>query len=159
MVKLVFIGFFAFVAMGFMACNTMTDTSKQDSKVDALIDKDWRLTSWQYDPGLNISGVIVIDNYTLLAPCVTDGYTRFLSDGTFYDDEGPTKCDETNNQFNSGKWSLNKNQTVLTKTYDDGSSQEFAVEMLNDNHLVISMLDSNLRYEEVYKVTLGYSAE
>ncbi len=147
------------VAISFFACNTMTDSITQDSKVSALVEKDWRLVSWQFEPGLNISGVIVTDNFALLAPCVTDGISRYESDGVFIEDEGMEKCDEANNQINSGKWSLNKSQTLLTKTFDGGSPQDYTIETLNDTSLVISMLDSTLRYQEVHKVILGYSSK
>lgn len=147
------------VAISFFACNTMTDSSTHDAKVSALVEKDWRLVSWQYDPGLNISGVIVTDNFALLAPCVTDGISRYESDGVFIEDEGNEKCDDGNNQINSGKWSLNESQTLLTKTFDGGSPLVYTVETLNDTSLVISMLDSTLRYQEVHKVILGFSAK
>lgn len=146
-----------FTAFALLACNTTTDSISEGSKAKALVNKDWGLVSWRYEPGLNISGENITDNFALLSPCVTDGKIRYSEDSTFVDDEGPTKCEEENNQINTGKWALNKGLTVLTKTYAGGSPETFAIEILNDTSLVISKLDSTLGDETKHKVIFGYS--
>ncbi len=146
-------------AFALSACNSTTDSADSEpTKAKALVGKDWHLVAYRYEPGLNISGETITDNFVLLSPCVTDGKARYSADNTFLDDEGPSKCEADNHQTNSGKWSFNQNQTALIKTYSGGSSEAFTIETLNDTSLVISKLDSTLGDEETHKVTFGYSS-
>lgn len=76
----------------------VTNTSK-------LCNKDWKIEA------VRVGGFDVTTQF--LQPCQLDNLTRFLTDGTVNNDEGPTKCDPADPQTSSGTWAFADNETKL----------------------------------------------
>ena len=125
---------------------------------DLLVDKNWKWISATINPGINVSGVVVTDWYAQMGQCAKDGTTRFSANGTYTDDEGPTKCDPADPQTVSGTWVLNPGETILTMTVTGGAPQSSDIESLTATSAVLSITTSNWSDGLSRKMTIGLTA-
>lgn len=112
--------------------SNLTNTSK-------LCNKNWKLIS------IKQSGVELI---SLLDTCERDNLTRFNTDSTYTDDEGPSKCDPADPQTLSGTWTWADNETKLVLDSTDTST----VLSLTPSRLKLSLADTTIG---IFELTFG----
>lgn len=110
-----------------------TSCKKDEEKTtkDYLVAHSWKLIS------VKVGGIS-----TTLDECDKDDIATFHKDKTLHFDEGPTKCDPTDPQETTGKWSISASTTpeTLTLTYDDGSpKEEYKITEIGDLKMVLTI--------------------
>lgn len=117
------------LALVFVGTSCKKDEEKTSK--DYLVAHSWKLIS------VKISGVS-----TTLDECDKDDIATFHKDKTLHFDEGATKCDPTDPQETTGKWSISASTTpeTLTLTYDDGSQkEEYKITEIGDLKMVLTI--------------------
>jgi hypothetical protein len=105
--------------------------------VDAILNKNWQTTVFTVDPGINLGGTVITDLYAQWEDCDKDDLFRFSSDGNIIDDEGALKCDASDPQTVTRKWSANSTGTIITLTGDDGA-ENWTIETVTATTLKVS---------------------
>ena len=100
-----------------------------------LTNRDWVLTAQRISPGIFIGGTTTTDLYAQLSACSKDDFIRFEAPNVLKIDEGPTKCSSSDPQTQTGTWTFNSSQSVITVVLQ-GQSQDLAVVSLTDISLV-----------------------
>lgn len=148
------------VTMVFSACNESTSPSGGGgTKTEMLVGKNWKPVSIVMEPGININGVVVTDWYAQMDACEKDGTTKYLSNGSYTDDEGPSKCDPADPQTVTGVWVWNPTETVLTQTEAGGSPISINVVSVSAATLVQSISSNELGDGLNHKMTATFSAQ
>jgi hypothetical protein len=142
-----------------LACNsTESDDSTGGGKSGLLVGKNWKMVSFVLDPGINVNGVIVTDIFAQYDPCMKDGTTKFLANGTYADDEGALKCDPDDPQTLTGTWVFNPAETVLTMTETGDSPISYDIVTLTATSLVVSTSSSDFGDGLNHKATISFTA-
>jgi hypothetical protein len=79
------------------------------SKTDLLTAKAWKQTK------IKVLGMEAEPD-----DCDKDNTYTFITDKTFVQDEGATKCDANDPQSSSGTWKFNTDETIVTVSATDG---------------------------------------
>lgn len=91
---------------------------KKDEKttIEILASHPWKLSAATINPGVvnPANGSVLSDMLAILGTCLSDNVYSFTSDGKFIEDEGPTKCDLTDPQTNSGNLNLSDDGKTAT---------------------------------------------
>lgn len=91
---------------------------KKDEKttIEILASHPWKLSAATINPGLvnPANGSVISDLLAILGTCLSDNTYSFTSDGKYVEDEGPTKCDPTDPQTNSGDLNLSADGKTAT---------------------------------------------
>lgn len=91
----------------------------------------WKMISYTCNPAMKINNVMITDFLANTKPCKQDDIFVFLTDSTYCELEGLTKCDVTNKDtVYIAKYTLSKDQTSLVADDFPGQVQ-------------ISVLDNN----------------
>lgn len=117
-----------------------------------LCDKDYKLTAGTVSPAYNGE-----TNYLqLMEPCELDNIFRFNQNGTLTVDEGANVC-AGSPQTSTGSWAFGQNNSTLTITDNEGSS-EFSVVTLNGTTL---KLGSQVQAQDgqTYNITLTFTKQ
>jgi hypothetical protein len=145
---------------GYRYANVVLGSSNWADPLANLFNKNWKLTGSKIKPGVKDStGALFTDVYARMSPCNRDGFTTFSANGTFIDNEGPTKCDAADPQTTKGTWTLNANRTLLTLLWEGNTTpSEFKLEALTPTLLEFS--DDKQTWEDgkVHKLTYIFSA-
>jgi hypothetical protein len=90
--------------------------------VATLTSKQWMRAALTINPGYDIldNGHVVTNLYATEQACGKDNVLTFTSDGSWTEDEGPTKCDASDPQTTYGDWSLNATSDSMTISSDEG---------------------------------------
>ncbi len=126
-----------------------------------LFNKTWKLIASGIEPAMKDSstGALFTDVYARMQGCARDGFITFNANGTFSDNEGPTKCDNTNPQSVTGTWSLNANRTLLTMQWGkDTIPIVFTVGALTPTTLKLSDDKDTWDDGKVHTLTLTFSS-
>lgn len=108
------------------------------TKTELLTNKDWKLTAATVDPGLNVGGTVITDYYAQMSACEKDNLLRFSAPNLVVVDEGATMCNTGDPQTQSGTWSFNSTETILTIAF--GSTvANCTVVKLEENTLAYSI--------------------
>ena len=108
---------FAF-ALGLAGCSKKADdptptTPPLSAKTTLLITPKWRITA--IVGALTFGGqTTTTDSYANLPTCRRDDFSKFSADLTVAQDEGATRCTQTDPQTRAGTWSFNAAETQLT---------------------------------------------
>ena len=124
------------------ASETITITQAVDPSTQLLCEKNWR-----------ISAVLVnaMDVFPSMPNCNRDDFTTFLTNGTNYTDEGPTKCNATDPQtYGYGNWQFGSAKTHIIIT-DTGSSSVIDATILQLDATTFKITYSDATY--VYIIT------
>jgi hypothetical protein len=79
------------------------------------------------------------DAYSTLQDCEKDNLTIFGKDGTYTENEGATKCNQTDPQvIQTGTWSLIENASKLKISYPDGTSDIFMLTAITSTSLKLT---------------------
>jgi hypothetical protein len=106
------------------------DDDKPVSKSDFLTSGTWALTAAITDD--DGDGTFETNEFATFDPCFTDNIWTFNSNGSAVVDEGPTKCDPSDPQVQTGTWQLTNNETNLTIAGD-----MYSIEQLDANQLIL----------------------
>lgn len=88
-----------------------TPTSPTQSNTERLVGKTYKVTALKASTPFG-----EIDLYSQLKDCEKDNLFTFAAANQYTEDEGPTKCDEMDNQQKTGTWKWANNETEITVT-------------------------------------------
>lgn len=77
-------------------------------------------------------------SYFFEYPCTMDNTRQYKNDNTFVDDEGGSKCVETDPQTNNGQWFLNEDNTEYTEIIGSETYEYYVEEITLDQFIVFS---------------------
>ncbi len=110
--------------LAFSGCNR----DKEDERIGVIVGKNWKLTAATED-----GEDVYLEYYPA---CERDNIGKYFSDGTYQEDEGPTKCSPNDDQiFQTLKWKFNGDKLVLS---EEGFSIEFTI---------VTLTRSTLKYQ------------
>ena len=102
-----------FSFLNFSGCSK-SSSGGASASFTILSSAKWQLVSDTAVRNVPGGGTQTVDVFAGLAPCVTDNYLLFNSDGTFTTDEGATKCNSSDPQTKlTGIWLLSSSDVVL----------------------------------------------
>lgn len=110
------------------------------------------------DPGFNFNGVIVTDLFAQYEDCEKDGTTKFLTNGTYAEDEGSLKCDASDPQTLTGTWVFNPGETVLTMTETGEAPVSYTIVTLTSTSLVATTTTNEIGDGLNHKLTLTFAS-
>ncbi len=105
------LSFLLLVAASLGACKKNDDVAP--SRIEMLTAKNWRVSAETVTVAYN-NKTTTTDAYAAMKACERDDFTKFNVNKTYTDDQGPSKCDPSDPQTNSGNWDFNGDQTKLT---------------------------------------------
>jgi hypothetical protein len=115
----------------FSGCKKDKDEVKvagKDGRIDMLVGKNWKLTAYTEN------GADALQ--TTFAACERDNIDTYLADGSYKEDEGPTKCNQDDSQIvRTAKWRL------------DGSKLIVSQEDLSIEYTIITLNSTTLKYQ------------
>lgn len=135
----------ALAALVFSGCK-----KDSESNTDKLTDKNWKMTALTVDPPL--AGGIS-DLFAQIPSCSQDDLTKFTDDNKVTFDEGATKCNAGDPQTETGSWSWNSDETVLTVTDAGGSSESYTIISLSGSEMKAKWTDNSTGVVETYTIT------
>lgn len=113
-----------------------------DAKTDLLCGKNWMLTAFTVNPGIDYygNGIIFTNLMGTLQPCEINNIVSFTTAHAYTIDEGATKCTSGAPQtFESGTWAFNGDQSHLLMTNTANSvTTDFTLVALNATTAQIS---------------------
>jgi len=130
--------YFLVAALGVatLGCSKKKEETPAPSKTDLLTDKNWITTAFTVSPGIVFpGGATVTDIYAQRAPCDRDDFIRFEKPNVFKNDEGATKCTQTDPQTTTGTWVFNGDQSIITVTQQGSTPQSLNINELTDTSL------------------------
>ena len=134
------------VAMASMVIFASCKKDDDKSRTELLTQSNWKLVSDQEKAG-SAPWEEYIDDYD---PCELDNYFKFNTNGSVVLDEGPTKCDPTDPQTETGNWSFESNESRLNL---DGYVVD--IEELNGSTLTFTSTETfggvTYIYKQIYR--------
>ena len=107
------------IALASTSCELFDkDDDKDEDSVKAKIVGTWQLKSLTCDPAIDWFGTPVTNVFAQLPACVKDDLVIIQSNNTYLEDEGTSKCQNSDPQTVSGTWALNPAQTILSVSRD-----------------------------------------
>lgn len=101
----------------FMMTSLTVVSCKKDesySTIELLTRSPWIITSSVIDPPLVLGDATIYDEYTLWSDCIKDDLWTLNSGGTFFKNEGETKCDPNYyDVWDMGMWALSQDEKSL----------------------------------------------
>jgi hypothetical protein len=94
---------------------------KDESKTDLLTSAKWKLSGYEFIPGLTIMGHYYTDYYGpyVANDCIYDEIIEFTADGKIVTTEGGIVCDPSNQPYKTdGSWYFNDDMSYLYVTVD-----------------------------------------
>lgn len=121
----------------FSGCKKDSDPSK----TELLTNRNWVLTALTVDPSIPLaSGGTTTNLYNQLKSCAKDNITIFKADKSITFDEGGTKCEVSDPQTQSGTWTFNTTETVISYTAN-GVTRSETIKSLTSNKLTTTYQD------------------
>jgi hypothetical protein len=89
-------------------------------KAALLTGTKWKNSAHTVLPGVDYEedGVLVTNIFAVEGACVHDDVMSLTADGKWSTDEGPSKCDPSDPQIETGTWAMNSAQDSVTITSD-----------------------------------------
>ncbi len=129
------------------------------SKTDLLTTHCWILTAATINPAAIVGGAVVTDLYALLPLCGQDNISCIRANGSFFVDEGASKCDANDPQINSsGKWWFNADETVVF-SLDDNSTDTIPTEILELSATTLRFRQTLEVFGADRQITFSYEPE
>jgi hypothetical protein len=119
----------------------LSSSCKKDDKKEELLMGSWIYTGITINPGLPNpnGGSPITDFFFQLTPCERDNFITLKTNGNYQVEEGATKCDESAPAIvESGKWTLNAEETVISVTPVNDTPYEFQVVELTKNNMKLN---------------------
>lgn len=134
----------AAMAFVFAACkddSNNTPPTKEKTRTEMLTAGQWNLVSGAIVPPITMEifgQTITISDFLEFQgaePCDKDDLVIFKADGTIVNDEGPTKCNDTDPQTSSGgNWALLENDSKL-RIIDSGDTTMISITELTSTSM------------------------
>ncbi|MEO6096385.1 MAG: hypothetical protein ABIW76_12040 [Fibrobacteria bacterium] len=145
-----------------LACNDDKSPTASASGKDAiLIGAKWKMTAHTITPAVDYdgNGTLVTNLFAVEHGCGHDDIDSYTSDHKFSFDEGPTKCDASDPQKETGTWSFNSAGDSLTIDSDlDPVPMKLKVVEVSATKLVLSSSDDSWG-DGVHTEVLTFSAQ
>ena len=107
------------IALASTSCELFDKDDDDDNDgVKAKIVGTWQLKSLTCDPAIDWFGTTVTNVYAQLPACIKDDLVIIQNNNTYLEDEGTSKCQNSDPQTVSGTWALNPAQTILSVSRD-----------------------------------------
>ncbi|MEJ0101030.1 MAG: lipocalin family protein [Bacteroidota bacterium] len=105
---------FACFLIACMVINVSCKKDKGKSRSELLVG-NWQFTSDAYSPAYDYTGngMAVTEAISLHDDCTKDDFVTFNADNTGLTDDGPTKCDPSDEQTYPLAWQLSDNDSKL----------------------------------------------
>ncbi len=106
--------------------------------VAVLTGSQWMRAGLSITPGfdINADGRVITDLFAEEPACAHDDVFTMKADGTWMNDEGPTKCDVDAPQVGTGTWTLNAtHDSLYTDDDSDPDPQVAKIAVLNPSGL------------------------
>jgi hypothetical protein len=107
----------AVLALSFTSCKKDSDnpsptnnTPTVKTKTQLISANSWKVTS-MVSNGYDI--------YNIMSPCEKDNFFMFKANGAYVQDEGPTKCDPSDQQVENGLWKFINNESAIVIDGED----------------------------------------
>jgi len=104
---------FLLAAAALGACKKNDDNAPR-SNTDLLTARNWHLSAETTTTVINNGPPATTDSYAKMSACERDNLVKFNADRTYIDDEGPTLCNPSDPQTQTGTWKLENSDTKLT---------------------------------------------
>lgn len=128
---ILFLSFTIILINGCKKDNTGSNSTNTNNRMTLLTGANWKLTAFTVNPA--ISGMT--DIYATMQTCKQDNYYKFLVNGTYTLDEGPTLCNLGDPQiYDQGYWQFNTAKTIIT--FDNGDV--WNIQQLTATSLVVN---------------------
>lgn len=131
----------------------VSSCTEDKSNTELLTGTDWRITAWTVSPAI----LGITDWYANMEPCEKDDSFSFNSDGSASIDEGASKCDPDDPQTETGTWSFNSDETLLT-IIADGETQSWEIIDLTNKVLKIKWVNTDPDDGTTYTFTITFGA-
>jgi hypothetical protein len=119
--------------------SSKTGDSKIDgtpSKVDLLTGKTWKPTEATIEPAIDMNGDGTANTELVasgeIPACQMDDTETYDDDGTYITDEGPTKCNESEEQSKTNKWVFNADSTEIITNPGENETRVKILELTED---------------------------
>lgn len=98
-----------------VSCKKDVKENMQKTKTELLTTGSWKRTSFVSDPAYDWygDGTFATNLLSIMYPCELDNFETYYADGTWELNEGPTKCDELDQQARTLPWAFAENETKL----------------------------------------------
>ena len=129
----------------------ITACSKDEkTTIEILTAHPWKISAATISPGITnpANGSVITDLLALVGSCLADNVYSFTVDSK-YVDEGPTKCDPSDPQLETGTLSLSTDNKTFTA---DGTVYTF--EAVEENKLVYTFSASVNGITQTVKFTM-----
>jgi len=131
----------------------VSSCTEDKSNTELLTGTDWRISAWTVSPAI----LGITDWYANMEPCEKDDSFSFNSDGSASIDEGASKCDPDDPQTETGTWSFNSDETLLT-IIADGETQSWEIIDLTNKVLKIKWVNTDPDDGTTYTFTITFGA-
>jgi len=98
-----------------LSCKKEAREDKQKTKMELLTSGSLVRTSFTSDPSYDWygDGTFATNLLDIMKPCELDNFETYYPDGTWELNEGPTKCDEWDQQARTLPWAFADNETKI----------------------------------------------
>ncbi len=134
---------------------TLISCDKEDDVTytsEMLTNGSWKLTDYRSD--YDKDGVYEVNSYANLGPCNIDDIYTYLSNGTYIQDEGPSKCDESYPQTKYFTWRFQDNTASLSL-----SGNKYTIEKLNATTLILRRRERTRDLLFTYDIKFTYTKQ
>ncbi len=134
------------------SCDKGGDLVDPPSKTELLGDGPWELSAQTVDPPVDYNGTPVSNEFAQLDACIKDNILTFVN-GTYTINEGDSKCDEADPLIKeAGTWSLSDEEATITFDAESGAQTVRALTTLNRDQLVLTETfeDGGLTFTRIY---------
>ncbi len=133
--------------IGISSCKK--ESSNSENTFELLTSGSWKVIEQSWNP--NNTGWS--DIYSSIPTCLKDNTITYRSDLTLLDDEGPTKCNISDQQTITGTWSLYSNNTKYSVNWN-GKTIEYEILELTTQTLKVYFKTINPTDGREYRATL-----
>ncbi len=120
------------IALTFTSCKEDDEEeSPAPTKSEMLTSRNWKVSTLNVEPALDVDGDGTQENNLIpyVGACTLDDFWKFVSNGNYTNEEGPSKCDPNDSQIiESGTWLWSSDQTRLVM---NANSETFEAKVLS----------------------------
>jgi len=142
----------------FTACEKDND-SEPKSKTSLLTSDSWKMTTATVDPAIDWDGfgTMVTNIFSQMPACSKDDIITFKSNGTYVNEEGPSKCDPSDpDVIDTGTWTFNSDESKIVINDGEGSTMDANIVELTKTTMKITydlVLDVTYTFTETYSIS------
>ena len=148
--------------VSFSACKSDDDNNGGVKTADQYLTgaSAWKITAGTISPAVEFNGMQITDYYAFfMQDCEKDNFLTFSGSGTtgtFVEDEGAVKCNESDPQTENGTWEFLENYSKL-KIVEGSDIMELNVVSIDASKIVVS--GDNVEAGVTYTVTYTLTAQ